>query len=88
MPTPTHFDSAYNVGDTVYIFFDDGFAGSAQITGLNFREDFDPLAFVAATDFIYTTNKLSQDGVSYITRSEEQSFANKNTMSVYVLALP
>lgn len=88
MATPTHFDSAFNVGDTAYVFFDDGAAGQITITALNFREGFNPLAFVADTDFIYTTNQVGLDGVTFITRPQGYCFATKNDMSVYVLALP
>jgi len=84
----THFDSAYNSGDTVYIMFDDGAAGSVNITAINFRVGFNPLAFVAATDFIYTTNKLALDGITYLTRAQGFCFANKAAMEAYVGGLP
>lgn len=85
MPT---FTSAYTAGDTVYIFFDDGSAGSCQVTEIGFREGYDPNAFVPATDFIYTLNKEERDGSTLITRTQQFCFSTKNTMSTYVLSLP
>lgn len=88
-PTPTAFNSAYNVGDDVYIFFDDGQAGQVKITALNFREGFNPEAFAPATDWIYTTNQLVSGSITdYITREQQYCFATKNDMSAYVLLLP
>lgn len=88
MATPTSFNSAFNVNDTIYICKEDGSAGSCQITAVGFREGFNPLAFDADTDFIYTTNSTALDGVSMIDRAQGFCFATKNDLSVYILALP
>lgn len=88
MSTPTHFDSAYNIGDTVYTMLDDGTAAPVQITDVEFRLGYNPLSFNANTDFIYTTNRLSQDGITYIKRQQQYCYATKQLMSAYVLALP
>lgn len=84
----THFDSNYNVGDNVYIFFDDGAAGQVALTAIGFREGFNPLAFIPDDDFIYTTNKLASDNITYLKRPQKFCFATKNNMSTYVLSLP
>ncbi len=88
MATPTHFDSDFNNNDTIYICNEDGSAGSCQITDVEFREGFNPLAFNADNDFIYTTNATALDGVSFIKRAQKYCFASKNDLSIYILALP
>lgn len=84
MATPTTFDTAYNVGDAGYIFTDLGAKASANVTDLDFRVGFNPIDFNADADIIYTTNVLSVDGVTYITRPQGLFFASPEAMATYV----
>lgn len=87
-PTPTHFDSAYNVGDTIYIMLDNGEAAQTSIADIAFRPGFTPTAFVPATDFIYTTTSLAIDGITPLARPEGFCFVSKATMKTYIDTLP
>ncbi len=80
----TAFSSAYNVGSTPIIFAEDGTAVNTTITALSFRPGFDPLSYVAATDMIYTTTTLGNDGSTLIKRPQGLCFADAAAAKAYI----
>jgi hypothetical protein len=84
MATPTHLDSAYNVGDAGFIF-KQGDYSAAAITKVGFREGFNPLDFNADNDFEYETNVFSVDGETYISVPQKLFFPTKEAMTAYII---
>lgn len=84
----THFDTLYNVGDSGIIFTGKiPEVNPATITALDFKVGFDPLAFDADVDMIFTTNVLGPDGVTYVKVPQGKFFANTAALKAYIDSL-
>lgn len=83
--TTTHFDSAYAKGESGVIFTNKvPEVYPATITHIEFRAGYDPASFDANNDFIYTTNVLSADGITYIKVPQNKFFANVAALKAYI----
>ena len=81
------FAAAYAPGDPVYIFTDIGTGVLTSVVTLDFLPGFNPAAYNAATDMIYTLAEVDALGAQ-IQRPEGLVFISKAEAKAYVDTLP